>query len=90
MDREKKKLLLEDKVDKIITATEKQEPKTPEAKKTQDRLLTYYKNNRNRMYYGTYRVKGYLIGSGAIESAHCNVVQQRMKLSGQRWSVQGA
>lgn len=34
--------------------------------------------------------KGYLIGSGAIESAHRNVVQQRLKLSGQRWSVQGA
>lgn len=85
-----KKLLLEDKVDKIITAVEKQEPKTPEAKKAQNNLLTYYKNNQSRMYYGTYRAKGYLIGSGAIESAHRNVVQQRMKLSGQRWSVQGA
>lgn len=85
-----KQLLLEDKVDKIIMDIEKQEPETPEAEKAQDNLLTYYKNNRNRMYYGTYRAKGYLIGSGAIESAHRNVVQQRMKLSGQRWSVKGA
>lgn len=85
-----KKLLLEDKIDKIITAIEKQKPKTPEAEKALCNLLTYYKNNRTRMYYGTYRAKGYLIGSGAIESAHRNVVQQRLKLSGQRWSVQGA
>jgi hypothetical protein len=83
-------LLVEDKVDKIITAIEKQEPQTLEAEKARDSLLTYYKNNRSRMYYGTYKAKGYLIGSGAIESAHRNVVQQRMKLSGQRWSVKGA
>lgn len=83
-------LLLEDKVDKVISAVEKQEPKISEAEKARSNLLSYYKNNRSRMYYGTYRAKGYLIGSGAIESAHRNVVQQRMKLSGQRWSMQGA
>ena len=83
-------LLLEDKVDKVITVVEQQEPTTAEAEKAWNNLLTYYKNNRNRMRYGTYRAKGYLIGSGAIESAHRNVVQQRMKLSGQRWSMQGA
>ena len=31
-----------------------------------------------------------LIGSGAMEAAHRNVIQQRMKLSGQRWTKQGA
>jgi hypothetical protein len=31
-----------------------------------------------------------IIGSGAIESAHRTVIQKRMKLSGQRWSRQGA
>lgn len=36
------------------------------------------------------RAKKYLMGSGAIESAHRNVVQQRLKLSGQRWSKRGA
>ena len=39
---------------------------------------------------GTYRANGLLIGSGAIESAHRNVLQQRLKLSGQRWSIEGA
>jgi hypothetical protein len=28
--------------------------------------------------------RGLLIGSGPIESAHRNVIQQRMKLAGQR------
>ena len=42
------------------------------------------------MKYASFLKKGYLIGSGAIESAHRNVIQQRLKLSGQRWSMVGA
>ncbi|MDR1897168.1 MAG: ISLre2 family transposase, partial [Prevotellaceae bacterium] len=34
--------------------------------------------------------EGLLIGSGAIESANRDVIQKRMKLSGQRWTLQGA
>lgn len=49
-------------------------------------LLTYLTNNRDRMHYDQYRNQGYLIGSGAIESAVRSVAQQRCKLSGQRWS----
>ncbi|MFT7156446.1 MAG: hypothetical protein ACI8Q1_001461 [Parvicella sp.] len=48
-------------------------------------LLTYLTNNISRMQYRTYRDKGYLTGSGAIESAVSSVVQQRCKLNGQRW-----
>lgn len=42
------------------------------------------------MQYKTYRQNGLLVGSGPIESAHRNVIQQRLKLSGQRWSIKGA
>lgn len=49
-------------------------------------LLTYYENNKHRMDYETYLKKGYLIGSGAIESAVRSLAQQRCKLSGQRWN----
>ena len=31
-----------------------------------------------------------MIGSGPIEAAHRSVIQQRMKLSGQKWSIEGA
>jgi hypothetical protein len=52
-------------------------------------LLTYLENNKHRMTYKTFLEKGYLIGSGAMESAHRNVIQQRMKRSGQRWTIDG-
>ncbi|MEE9373975.1 MAG: hypothetical protein V3V00_13070 [Saprospiraceae bacterium] len=42
------------------------------------------------MQYPTYILQDYMIGSGAIETAHKTVIQRRMKLSGQRWSLKGA
>lgn len=52
-------------------------------------LLTYLESNAERMNYKTYLEKGYLIGSGAIESAQRTVVQHRLKKSGQRWTIKG-
>jgi hypothetical protein len=52
-------------------------------------LIRYYQNNQQRMIYKTFKDKGYLIGSGAMESAIRNVVQQRLKRSGQRWTIEG-
>ena len=42
------------------------------------------------MQYKTFKENNFLIGSGPIEAAHRNVIQQRMKLSGQRWTMKGA
>lgn len=64
--------------------------KTPECKEKLKSLLSYYHSHKGRMLYGTYKTKGYLVGSGPIESAHRNVVQKRLKLSGQRWTEEGA
>lgn len=55
-----------------------------------ERLIRYYTRNQHRMYYGFYRERKLLIGSGAIESAHREVIQHRLKRSGQRWSKPGA
>jgi len=85
-----KEFLLVDKVLQVIKNVTRQVPKNQNALKAREELLSYYKNNQKRMMYGTYKELGYIIGSGAIESAHRNVVQQRMKLSGQRWSMNGA
>jgi hypothetical protein len=60
------------------------------AKQKQKSLLTYYRNNRNRMNYKKYKDEGLMIGSGPMESAHRHVIQSRMKLSGQRWTLKGA
>lgn len=64
--------------------------KTNDTKEELKALLSYYKTHKSRMLYGTYRKNGYLVGSGPIESAHRNVIQKRLKLSGQRWTEQGA
>lgn len=52
-------------------------------------LLRYLSKNEARMQYHDFTEKGMLIGSGAIESAHRDVLQERMKLSGQRWTLAG-
>lgn len=54
------------------------------------KALGYFENNRSRMLYGTFREKGYFIGSGVIEAGCKTVVGQRVKESGMFWSVNGA
>ena len=85
---EQKKHLLEDKVEKVIE-TIKELVCKGQNQDIQQKTITYLNNNKHRMLYKTYTDKGYLIGSGAIESAHRHVIQQRMKLAGQRWTIQG-
>jgi hypothetical protein len=63
---------------------------TSQGRKNRNILIEYYQSNKERMHYKSFREKGYMIGSGPIESAHRNVIQQRMKLSGQRWTMKGA
>ena len=70
----------------IRLVAEKKVEKVPD---TVVNLNTYITNNRQRIDYKAFKDKGYYIGSGAIESANKMVIQQRMKQSGMRWSVQG-
>jgi hypothetical protein len=53
-------------------------------------LLVYFGNQVHRMDYPSYRAKGWLIGSGPVEAACKQVVGQRLKGSGMRWSEAGA
>jgi len=64
-------------------------PKHHKTNGKRNTLINYYQRNKNRMQYHQYLEKGLLIGSGAIESAHKDVLQQRLKLSGQRWTMKG-
>jgi Uncharacterised protein family (UPF0236) len=52
-------------------------------------LIAYLENHKHQMDYHYYRQQGWMIGSGAIESAHRTLLQVRMKRSGQRWANQG-
>lgn len=89
MEKQKQRLL-NNKIKMIINEIQKMTTISKEAEKARTDVIRYYQNNITRMQYKTYIENGYLIGSGAIESAHRNVVQQRLKLSGQRWSMIGA
>ncbi len=82
--------MLEEDTQKVIEAL-KDLPMSPTKKIEQQKkkLINYYQKNSKRMRYSAYIKKGLLIGSGAIESAHRNVLQQRMKLSGQHWTKKG-
>ena len=62
-----------------------------EAKRTiRRRLLNYLLEHKDRMAYKTLKEKGYHIGSGVVEAGCKNVVQNRMKRAGMRWSGAGA
>jgi len=81
-------IMLSKGIDPIIEALEKL-PKHQKTTVKRTSLINYYSKNRSRMQYHKYLEKGLLIGSGAIESAHKDVLQQRLKLSGQRWTMEG-
>ena len=84
------RIMLEEDTQKVIGVL-KDLPMSPTKRIEQQKkkLINYYQKNCKRMRYSTYIKKGLLIGSGAIESAHRNVLQQRMKLSGQHWTKKG-
>jgi hypothetical protein len=88
--REQKQALLEGQLPQLLERIERLPLRRDESKGRRDKLLGYLRVNSYRMDYKRYRQQGLMIGSGAIEAAHRTLVQQRMKLSGQRWSDQGA
>lgn len=65
-------------------------PLTPEEAQKLTTLIRYYTDNACRMRYDQYRAMNYGIGSGAIESAHKQLVHARMRQAGMRWSEDGA
>jgi len=83
-------LLKNDGVIEVMKNTRKLQCNHAPAKEAKKNLLKYFNDHEDRMMYKTFREKGFLIGSGPIEAAHRSVIQQRMKLSGQKWSIDGA
>lgn len=82
--------LMNDEVETVIGVVRSCRARNKEAAELKQKLLDYYMEHDDRMLYKTYRDKGLLIGSGPIEAAHRSVIQQRMKRSGQKWSIDGA
>jgi hypothetical protein len=83
------KRLLKDKVQVLIQETRKECAGKPQASKVEEEL-GYFVRNVKRMQYGTFRAKGYFIGSGVVEAGCKTVIGGRCKQSGMFWSESGA
>ena len=53
-------------------------------------LYKYIWNHRDCINYPRYRRRGWIVGSGAIESGNKTVLQERLKLPGMRWDINKA
>ena len=81
--------LLNDKVEQLI-AQARQECAGKTQAQAVEKELAYFVNNAQRMQYGTFRRKGFFIGSGVIEAGCKTVIGARCKQSGMFWSEAGA
>jgi hypothetical protein len=81
--------LLNDKVGQLI-AQARQECAGKTQAQAVEKELAYFVNNAQRMQYGTFRRKGFFIGSGVIEAGCKTVIGARCKQSGMFWSEPGA
>lgn len=83
------KRLLKDKVQVLIEETRQECVGQPQAAEV-EKQLGYFVRNLLRMQYGTFRAKGYFIGSGVVEAGCKTLIGGRCKQSGMFWSESGA
>lgn len=83
------KRLLKDKVRNLIDETRQECTGQPNAMEV-EKALGYFERNVPRMQYGTFRAKGYFIGSGVVEAGCKTIIGGRCKQSGMFWSEPGA
>ena len=81
--KEQERLLMADHVGQVISHLERFLDLFPALAP----ILHYFQQNAERMRYGTYRQRGYFIGSGAIESAGKQLTAARIKGAGMRWNI---
>ena len=81
--------LLNDKVEQLIAQSRKECAGKAQAEAV-EKELGYFVSNIARMQYGTFRRKGFFIGSGVIEAGCKTVIGARCKQSGMFWGQPGA
>jgi len=77
-------------VKQVIGRLQRMPADTPQLQESLQSLIRYYSENAGRMRYDEYLQRGYGIGSGAVESAHKQIVHARFRQAGMRWSESGA
>jgi hypothetical protein len=83
------KQLLKDKVENLI-AQARRECADQSTAAAVEKELAYFVNNVTRMQYGTFRHKGFFIGSGVVEAGCKTIIGSRCKQSGMFWGKPGA
>ncbi len=78
--------LWQGRVESVIAACQKLSLSSDLARKA----ALYFSNNCERMRYADFRAKGFLIGSGVIESGCKQIVSRRLKVPGAQWTLDGA
>ena len=84
------KHLLRDQVDRVITEARVALPKRSPNRQLAQEQIDFLNGHKIRMKYGTYRRKGWFIGSGVVEAGCKTVIGKRLKQSGMFWSETGA
>jgi hypothetical protein len=82
--------LLADGVDDVIHEAQALRKAGCADAKLVDENLGFLGRHRHRMRYGTYRARGWFVGSGVVEAGCRTVVARRLKQSGMFWSEVGA
>ncbi len=85
-----RKWLKTDKIDRFIKVVTMLADTAGQKKKDILKALKYFRKNRDRMLYASFRKKGYFVGSGVVEAGCKTVVGKRAKQSGMFWHVEGA
>ena len=67
-----------------------QDAQTQKARNASNKLLSYLRPNRDRMWYADRLRQGATIGSGLIEGGCKNTIGARLKLNSARWRVRRA
>lgn len=94
MPKDKKlqwKSYLEESATKLLTEAELVIAAFPEElRSAAEASLNYFRQNEQRMRYAEYRHHGLFVGSGVIEGGCKQVIAQRFKKSGMKWTLNGA
>jgi hypothetical protein len=88
--KERQAELERDQVEQLLQAIQRIEGRSEEAEQAKQREYGYFESNRERMRYGTYRRKGYHIGSGVVEAACKQIVGARLDQAGMHWRQETA
>jgi hypothetical protein len=84
------KQLLRDQVDRVIGEARAAMPEQGQNRQLAREQIDFLSGHKSRMRYGTYRRKGWFIGSGVVEAGCKTVIGKRLKQSGMFWTETGA